>query len=252
MPPGAVKTVPTVRSSHGRCGRSGMPARRRVDRLRRRADPASSSPFSPAGESSTSAAEASSGSRLGWGPSLRSGSSARCQPSVHWVIRSRRALAAQGGHFESRVEPQSSAVTTESRGAIGDPAQDGTHAHALAHGRVADEFVADRKEAHPSIEGRGRRLVPRMSGFPALLYGNLNIAVAQWIPVQTVGSNTSGSCRSHNEATGSMVRREWALRRRLHARSPKSRRFAAVRSARASGPSGRQSARIGGGRCRSL
>ena len=33
------------------------------------------------------------------------GSSVRCQPSRHWCIRSRFALAAQAGHRESRVDP---------------------------------------------------------------------------------------------------------------------------------------------------
>ena len=123
--------------------------------------------------------------------------------------RARRALRV---HCRAAVERPDRGVASS---AVGDPAQYGTHAHALAYCRVADELVADRKEAHPSIEGRGGRPVPCMSDFPALLYRNLNIAVAQRIPVQTVESNTSGSCRSHNEATGSLVGQDEALQRHL-------------------------------------
>ena len=94
-----MKVRPTVRFSTGTRGRSDTSWRWRVDRTRR--CPSSSPWSSSSGPWSWSSSSVSSRSRS---PGS-SGSSSRCQPSAHWVIRSQRAFFAHDGQRDSRVDP---------------------------------------------------------------------------------------------------------------------------------------------------
>ena len=124
-------------------------------------------PLAPGSSSSSSSWSSPSSSPLA--REGRSGSSVRCQPSVHCWMRMIRALRAQAGQTASRVDPHGIGTTSSAAGGpVVDPAQHRAAAHPSRRGQGAGVVGGDgevgpaHQAAPPSTKvSAGRSARPR-------------------------------------------------------------------------------------------